>query len=307
MEVWQLDFKELEYAISIAETGSVTKSANILYVSQPTLSKFVQKLAKELKQPIFKRVGNRFKLTYAGEIYIHYAKQILNLKHVMDSALNDIIEKEMGFINIGFPGTRAGYLLPLVLPDYQALHPNIHINVVEYTSTSFDDMLLHGSLDIAFYNFSLERSHIDYEVIEEEDFVLVASKDHPISAYCYEAPGSKYPRIPLSMISDSLCLLGLRNQRSRQIVDNILHTHNIKLKNVMELSNIYACIRLAATGYGICFASEAHLQHVSLPPQAALYSFDNPTAKTIFVAATRKNHSLPQYMRDFVDIVRKHS
>ncbi len=302
-----MDFRELEYAISIAETGSVTKSADILYVSQPTLSKFVQKLERELKQPIFKHVGNQFKLTYAGETYIQYAKQILSLKHSMDAALNDIIEKDMGFISIGFPGTRAGYILPLVLPDFHNLHPNIHINIVENTSTSFDDMLLYGGLDIAFYNFSLERSNIHYEVIKEEEFVLVASKDHPISAFSFEAPGSKFPRVPLSKISDTLCLLGLRNQRSRQIVDNILQTHNIKLQNVMELSNIYACIRLAAAGYGICFASEAHLLHVSLPPQTAVYSFDSPTTKTIFVAATRKNNPLPQYMRDFIDIVRKHS
>ena len=302
-----MDFRELEYAISIAETGSVTKSAEILFVSQSTLSKFVQKLERELKQPIFKHVGNQFKLTYAGDTYIQYAKQLLSLKHSMNVALNDIIEKDMGFINIGFPGTRASYLLPLVLPVFHDLHPNIHINIVENTSTSFDDMLLYGGLDIAFYNFSLERSNIQYEVIKEEEFVLVASKDHPISAYRFEAPGAKYDCVPLNMISDTLCLLGLRNQRSRQIVDSILLKHNIKLQNVMELSNIYACIRLAATGYGVCFTSEAHLQHVSLPPQVAIYSFESPTAKTIFVAATRKNNPQPQYMRDFIDIVRKHS
>ena len=91
-----MDFREMTYVIAIARHQSVSKAANELYVSQPTLSKFVQNLEKELGQPLFKRLGKKFVLTYAGERYVEYAKNILNAKKELDNELSDIMKYDIG-------------------------------------------------------------------------------------------------------------------------------------------------------------------------------------------------------------------
>lgn len=75
-----MDFKDLSYVIAIAKTQNITKAADMLYVTQPTLTKFLQNLEREMGQKLFKKLGNRFVLTYAGERYVAKATEILNLK-----------------------------------------------------------------------------------------------------------------------------------------------------------------------------------------------------------------------------------
>ena len=88
-----MDFKDLSYVIAIAKTQNITKAADMLYVTQPTLTKFLQNLEREMGQKLFKKLGNRFILTYAGERYVAKATEILNLKKELDQEMGDIIRQ----------------------------------------------------------------------------------------------------------------------------------------------------------------------------------------------------------------------
>ena len=85
-----MDFKDLSYVIAIAKTQNITKAADMLYVTQPTLTKFLQNLEREMGQKLFKKLGNRFVLTYAGERYVAKATEILNLKKELDQEMGDM-------------------------------------------------------------------------------------------------------------------------------------------------------------------------------------------------------------------------
>ena len=78
-----MDFRDLSYVLAIAKTQNITKAADSLYVTQPTLTKFLQNLEKEMGQKLFRKLGNRFVLTYAGERYVAKATEILNLKLIL--------------------------------------------------------------------------------------------------------------------------------------------------------------------------------------------------------------------------------
>jgi DNA-binding transcriptional LysR family regulator len=79
LEEREMDFKELQYILSIARNNSISKAAKELYISQPSLSKYLQNLERSLDIKLFDRVGNNFILTYAGERYIKCAKEILKI------------------------------------------------------------------------------------------------------------------------------------------------------------------------------------------------------------------------------------
>ena len=87
-----MDFKDLSYVLAIARYQNITKAANSLYVTQPTLTKFLQNLEAELGQKLFRKLGHRFVLTYAGERYVEKASEILNLKkELMGPVLKTIV------------------------------------------------------------------------------------------------------------------------------------------------------------------------------------------------------------------------
>ena len=69
-------FKNYEYFIAIVESGSLTKAAEKLYVSQPSLSQYVKRLESSLGVELFDRTASPLRLTYTGERYYEYVKQV---------------------------------------------------------------------------------------------------------------------------------------------------------------------------------------------------------------------------------------
>ena len=85
-----MDFKDLNYVLAVAKHQNITKAANSLYISQPTLTKFLQSLESSLGQRLFKKIGNRFILTYAGERYVKKAGEILQLKKELEPTCSHV-------------------------------------------------------------------------------------------------------------------------------------------------------------------------------------------------------------------------
>ena len=124
-----MDFRELSYVLAIAKYQNITKAAEALYVGQPTLSKFLISLENDLGLKLFRRSGNKYLLTYAGERYTRQAAEIMRLKNDLDVELSDILKRDVGTLNVAFANMRCTYMLPCALPAFEKLHPNVRINV----------------------------------------------------------------------------------------------------------------------------------------------------------------------------------
>ena len=148
-----MDFKDLSYILAIEKYGNITKAAEALYLSQPSLSRFLQNLEKNVGAPLFRRVGNRYIPTYMGERYLEHARTILHEKKQLDQEVNDIINNDRGILKIGFPTMRCTYMLPCTLPIFRKLYPNVRIEIYEANSNQLNVMMLNGEIDPAFYNF----------------------------------------------------------------------------------------------------------------------------------------------------------
>ena len=301
-----MDFRKLKYVLAIAEHQSLTKAAEALYVGQPTLSKFLNTLEEDLGLPLFRKVGNKYLLTYAGKRYVEKAARILRLKEDLDAEIADILRRDVGVLNIALAKMRCSYLLPCTLPVFHMRYPNVKTNVLEGSSEENDRRLLSGQIDVAFYSMpSTPNPLIDYHTLATEELLICTCKGHPLRKHAQPNPHSPYPRLDLSLLEKELVLMMRPEQRTRQIMDSILYENRIQLTNVEYTSNIQAIIGLVAHGYGISFVFETHLNHrlESLPIEC--YSFGNPRTLCDFVAATRKGSYVSRYAQEFIDIVRR--
>ncbi|MCQ2441779.1 MAG: LysR family transcriptional regulator [Oscillospiraceae bacterium] len=301
-----MDFRELNYVLAIAKHQNITKAANALYVSQPTLSKFLISTEKELGQKLFRKVGHKYILTYAGERYVERAHEILRIKNDLDAELADIIKQGVGVLNVAFPHMRCTYMLPGTLPAFQALRPNVKVNVLEGSSDENDRRLLDGRADIAFYSKpTTTHPLLEYETLATEEMLICTCKDHPLKQFAVPNPDSRFPKLDLSLLEDELVIRLMPEQRTRQITDDIIRSNNLHYNNEMYTSNLPAVIELVSMGYGVSFIFETHLRHRASKLPIDCYSFGNPKTCSDFVVAYRKESYLPAYTRDFIDIARQ--
>ena len=300
-----MEYRSLYYVMAIAEHQSITKAAEALYVGQPTLSKFLIQLEAELGLKLFRRLGNRYVLTYAGERYIERAAQILRLKDDLDAEMADILKRDVGVLRVAFAPMRGSYMLSCVLPLFQQQHPNVKITVLEGSSAENDKRLLAGEAELAFYSEPAEiNPQLQYQTLAQEELLLCTGKDHPLGELAAHIPGEAYPHLDLSHLKNERVLLLRPEQRTRQIVDSVLREHHITLENTLCTANMRAIMGLVARGYGVSFLFDAHLRHHTEAEPIVCYRYGEERVLCNFVAASRKGSYLPHYAQDFIEIVK---
>lgn len=299
-----MDFRDLSYVLAIAKYQNITKAAEELYITQPTLTKFLQSLEHQMGQKLFRKLGHKFVLTYAGERYVAKATEILNLKKELDQEMNDIIKNNHGSLKIAFPVMRGTYMLPCTLPVFNQMYPNVRLDVVEERSSKLEEMLLNGETDLAFFNLPIKSSDIDYEVIKHEEVLVVMAANHPLAHSGVIREGCKYPWMDLSLLKDEPFIMQILGQRTRDTADYLCRKANFTPIVKLETSNISAAVQLAGKGYGCFFVTETHLRHIIQTDPVVCFSVGQPCTTVDFVAAFRKNSYLPYHAREYISIVK---
>lgn len=172
---------KLHYVETIAELRSFSRAAEKLYISQPALTKSINKLEAELGVKLFDRSVQPVQLTYAGERYIAGMRNINAMQTQLQNELEDISNMKKGRLIVGVPGTRGTRWLPYILPTFLRDYPGIDIRVVEGTTGSLENALMHESVDVVIAS-SLPQMVVglDYEVLHQEPLMILASPKHPM-------------------------------------------------------------------------------------------------------------------------------
>ena len=139
-----MDFRELRYVVAIAESGTISKAADTLYVAQPSLSKFLQNVERDLGVKLFERINRRMILTAAGEQYVQTAYRILALKNQLQNSMNDRARLRLGRLSIGSTNARNKYVMTNTLPEFKRLYPGFQVNVSEAPLDELERSLQNG-------------------------------------------------------------------------------------------------------------------------------------------------------------------
>lgn len=142
------NFRQFEIVIEIARQGSVSKAADALHVSQPTISKLLQKLENELQTELFDRTTLPLMLTSAGKSYVEAGQKILDIQHQLEKGLDRMKDNSANDIHIGISPSRAPYILPELLHRFREKCPEGKIVVKEGNTSQLNDLLMRGELDI---------------------------------------------------------------------------------------------------------------------------------------------------------------
>ena len=196
----------LKYILTIAEEKNMTRAAERLYISQPSLSQSVKNLEKELGVDLFERSQRGSVLTPAGEHYVEWAKQILFAEAMMKRKIQDISAKNVRQIKFGTTPQRTSYILDFVVNQFQKEYANYKIFLEDRPSTELYELLDRGSLDFIIDNTNNDTLNFRSIPLIRENLLLavpgtVRLPAETKSGYCY-------PVVDLAYAKDqSFCLM----------------------------------------------------------------------------------------------------
>lgn len=270
-----MELTQLQSFLEAAKSGSFRGAARALYVSQPSLSGRIRALERELRTPLFHRMGRGVRLTAAGEAFQPFVEQALQTLDTGAEAVRNTQESQRRTITIGSARIIGTYILPPTLERFQRRFPQVSTRIRTGRSSDVIEMVANGVVDIG-----LSRGLYHPEVFSihlyDEPIVLVTFPEHPFARRA-SADISEVARQPLILYDPGSTYFLLINQACREagIVPQI----------ETMLDNIEATKRMVALGLGISF----------LPHSAILSEIEQGTLRHIELKGDQQVH-LPTHV-----------
>ena len=164
-----MELRQLEYFVAVAEEANFTRAAERIHVAQPAVSAQIQRLERELGQPLLDRSRRTVRLTAAGEAALPYARAALAAVADIHVAVEELTQLVRGTVAIGTV-TSHSVDMPLLLADFHADHPEVEITLSTDSSDTLIEMVCTGRLDAAIVSVGPgERPEgLDVEVVTDE-------------------------------------------------------------------------------------------------------------------------------------------
>ena len=290
-----MDFRDLEYFRTIACCGSLTQAAGQLFITQPALSKLVRRAEEEAGVALFRYQGRQMQLTEAGQCYLRHAEKLLEAREDMNRELSAFRRADSGVLRVAMPSFRCSFTLPAVLPLFSELYPRVELRVTEASTAKIHQLLADGEADIGLFHAFRPESGLQYEVLAPDRVWAAVSPENPLT---------KQASVSLAELCRGTLILQSREQALGQYIRGELKEKKLQPQRQVDSSNIRAALSLAASGYGVAFASGLLLAHFPGKPLVKLAltdcSRDYPSC-----AVWRKNVSLPACAGDFIALCRR--
>jgi LysR family hydrogen peroxide-inducible transcriptional activator len=176
-----MEIHQLRYFVAVSELKNFTKAAARSGVSQPSLSQQIQKLEKELGQPLFERLGRSIKLTEAGEALYSRATSILDAWDDARTCTRDADDWQSGTVTIGGILTVAPYFLPDIVKRFNKKFPRARLIVEERFTHDLIERCLSGELDVGLLALPVNERRLRVETLFQDTLLVAIPARHPLA------------------------------------------------------------------------------------------------------------------------------
>lgn len=229
---------------TVANTGNISKAAKELYISQPAISKSIQKLEESVGCKLFSRSSRGVVLTDEGKLLYDHVSSAFETLTLGEEKLRRSIELGVGHLKIGVSATLCKYMLLPYLKEYIRRNPHISISITCQSTNETLRLLEDNKIDIGLIGKPDNLKNIHFDFLEEIEDVFVATKDYIRNL---RARGIQKNQI----LSSSTLMLLDKNNMTRQYIDDYLQDNQIVIKDSIDISNMDLLIDFARIGVGV--------------------------------------------------------
>jgi DNA-binding transcriptional LysR family regulator len=235
-------FQQLRGFCYAASSGSISKAAQRMFLSQPAVSQQVRSLEEELGVPLFARRGAHIKLTHEGELLLQMAGPLVQRLEGLDQEfLVRRTEVDQGYVEVGAGSSTILYFLPKYVEAFRRAHPKIEVRLQQVTGVEGMERLRCGRLDFAVGPLMEVPGDVDFHPIVTYDPVVITPLGHPLAR----------EKLSLEAISHYPLILPPHNLSTWPMVDRTFKRQRLAYQVAMEVGGWEAIKTYVELGLGI--------------------------------------------------------
>jgi DNA-binding transcriptional LysR family regulator len=235
---------QIEAFLEVARRQNLSRAAEDLFVSQPTLTARLQSLEAALGEQLFVRTRRGMRLTEAGEAFLPYAEHALSALADGRERLDELRRGVAGRLVLGAPPTVSTYTLPALLARFSAAHPGVRLAVKTGTSEEILQMVLHDQVQLGIMR-SLVHAEIESVPLYTDALVLIAGPGHRLAA------AGTGRRTRLADLAGEVLVLFGRSSSYLEFTTATFRQAGVLPTSVLELDNIEAAKKMVECGLGV--------------------------------------------------------
>lgn len=303
-----MNFRDIQYVLTVSQEGGFSKAAKKLYVSQPCLSQSIQRLERELGAELFCRDNHTVTLTKAGKIFLEDGQEILNLCKKLRVRINDVIDSEHVHLRVGISIFYSPYYSHLIFPVFQQYYPSIKLEIVEDFAESLEKMLHNDRLDIFIAPAPVGRADVDREIyfqpLLKEQLFFALPKAHKLIHEILSSSTGEWPVIDLSLVKDEPFIMPLKGQKIRQLGTLLCNEAGFSPNVMLETRDLNTVNRLVSSGMGVGFVPEI-LARQSPMENVVYCQIKSEKTTRYLILAYKKVAYLSQAAVNFINLTKK--
>ena len=236
-----MELRELRYFLAVAREESISKASETLYVTQPNLSRQMQKLEKELGQQLFIRGSRKITLTEAGQLLKKRAEELIELYDKTEAELTSPIEDISGEVYIGGGESYVLQIIAKTAHAIQADYPNVKFHLFSGDMESVSEKLDKGLIDFGIFIEPSDLSKYEYMRLPLVDtWGVLMRKDSPLAVKEYVTPEDLW----------DLPIIRSRHSQGKSIINDWFKRSSDKLNIVATYNLLYNASLLVEQGVG---------------------------------------------------------
>lgn len=243
----ELNLRQIEVFRAIMITGSIRGASELLFVSQPAISRMLSHSEDRIGFPLFERIRGRLHATLEAKKLFHEIENVYEGVQRVNEMARELREHQEGILNLIAAPSVGQMLIPTVITEYRRHHPNVKLTFRYLTHLPLAERLLKRQADLAITILPTSHPNLEQEEIGHANLVCILPYNHPLSR---RAALNVDDLLPYPLISYD------KESPFGQLVHDLFQKHGHSVKPVVEVGSPQNACALVQAGAGVALVDQ---------------------------------------------------
>ncbi len=290
-----LEISDLQSFKAVAEMASFRKAAESVYISQPALTRRIQKLEENLGVVLFQRSTRQVKLTVVGREFLQTVHRVLNELESSLIGLRETAAFHQTQVVVATVPSTAYYYLPQIFKLFAPLAPNVKIRLFDASANDVLDSVIRGEAEFGINFMGSQAGEIEFRPLLQERFVVACQVDHALA---------QRKRVTWRELAKYELITVGRTSGNRLIIEQAIADLRLELKHRYETQHVTTTLGLVEAGLGLAVVPSLAMPHHDHPLLTSVPLFE-PTVQRTLGLIRRRGRPLPPAAQQLYDFILK--
>ena len=246
-----INLDQLRVFQAVAQSGSFTRAADVVHLTQPGISKHIKQMEESFGTPLFDRSARKATLTEAGAILFEATQGVMAIIDVAEQRIEDLKGLRGGRLRLGTSFPIGVYLLPQVLAQFRKKYPGIEVNLNITVSEMIGPKVLANEIDLGLASYEPRDSRLVARAFMTDELVAIVPRDHKLAHKRHITPQE---------LTEDTFIVAAPGGGTRTLLEERLRDQGIVLQKVLDFGNLEGVKHAVEAGLGISIQARSVVQ-----------------------------------------------